>query len=379
MCDVVLEDKSAQNIHVIELFNNLHRLAEVCLFVPRPKRIKYKLSNIKYIPWLPFPAVGLITYQISLFFNLFFYCKKTKVDAIYARQSEFTFMPSIVKMLFGIPYFIEVNGLITDEMKMFGKSKLSITFTKLSEKLEYKYALRIIAVTPGVKKGIIQLYNVPDEKIVVIENGANTELFRPINQSDAKKELNLSQDISYVCFVGNLAPWHGIEYLIQAATAILELCPNVYFLIVGDGIMKDEWMQQAQKLGLRNRFIFAGSVPYVQVPLYINASDVCVATFIKKKHMKTGGSPLKIYEYMACEKPIVSSRIPNIEFIEQQNIGLLVEPENPEELAKAIIKLLKDEKLREKMGKNGRDYVAKEHSWEAVGRKVVEVCEKVIT
>ena len=375
ICDVVLEDKNGQNIHVIELFNNLGKVARVNLFVPKPNKIIYKSRDIIYVKWLHFPLMALITYQMFLFYNLYFYCKKTKPDAIYARQSEYSFMPLIVSKLFGIPYFVEVNGLIIDEMKMFGKLKLRIAFTKLIEKFGYEHALKIVAVTPGVKKGIMQLYNVLEEKIVVIENGANIDLFRPIKKSEAKKELNLSQDVSYVCFVGNLAPWHGVNNLIQAAPAILASCPNTSFLIVGDGIMKNEWEQHAQELGVYDKFIFTGSVPYTQVPYYVNASDMCVATFIKRKHMKTGGSPLKVYEYMACKKPIISSRIPNIEFIEQQETGILVEPENPDELAKATIKLLKDEKLREKMGNNGRDYVVKNHSWEAVGKKVAAVCE----
>ena len=80
---------------------------------------------------------------------------------------------------------------------------------------------------------------------------------------------------------------------------------------------------------------------------------------------------------MACEKPTVASRISDLEFIEQ-NAGILVEPENPEELAKAIIKLLKDEKLREEMGRNGREYVVKNHSWEAVARNVAEVCKSAV-
>ena len=376
ICDVSLEGKDAQNIHVMELFNNLDKVADVSLFVQKPKKIKYKSSNIKYIPWLAVFPVGLITYHISLFFNLYFYCKKTKSDAIYVRQSEFTFMPLIVSKLFGIPYFVEVNGLIIDEMKMFGKSKLLIAFTKISEKLGYEHASKIVAVTPGVKKSIMQLYNVPEEKIVVIENGANIELFRSIGQGEAKKQLNFSQDVSYVCFVGNLAPWQGVNNFIQAAPTILASCPNTFFLIVGDGIMKNEWVQHVQKLGVYDKFIFTGSVPYTQVPFYVNASDLCIATFIKKRHMKIGISPLKIYEYMACKKPIVSSRIPNLEFIENQETGILVEPENPEELAKATIKLLKDEKLREKMGNNGRDYVVKNHSWEAVGKKVAAICEQ---
>ena len=99
-----------------------------------------------------------------------------------------------------------------------------------------------------------------------------------------------------------------------------------------------------------NKFIFTEAVPYEDVPKYINASDVCIAPFITARYMKIGLSPLKIYEYMACKNPIVPSRISNLGFIKQNNAGILVESENPKKLANAIIKLLKDTKLREEMG-----------------------------
>jgi glycosyltransferase involved in cell wall biosynthesis len=378
ICDVALDDKNAQNIHVIELFNNLSKVADVCLFVPKPKKIKFKFPNIKYVPWVFIPIIGLIFYHINLLFYLFFYCKKIRVDAIYVRQSEFSFVPLIISKYFGISYVVEINGLILDEMKMSGYSKLIISFAKMSEKNGYKHAIKIVAVTQGVKEGIMKLYNIPDEKIIVIGNGANIELFKPINEDEAKSELKLDQDVRYVCFVGNIVTWQGVGYLVLAAPSILLQCPNTRFLIVGDGSMKSECMHQAKELGINDKFIFTGSVPYEKVPLYINASDICVAPFIINRNMKIGLSPLKVFEYMACEKPIVSSEILNLEFIEQQNVGILVKPEDPEELAKAIIKLLKDEKLKEEMGKNGRKYVIKNHSWEANARKVADVCENLI-
>ena len=76
---------------------------------------------------------------------------------MYVRQSDFTFIPLIISKHFKIPYFVEVNGLITDEMKMVGRSKLKITFTKLSEKLSYKNARKIVTVTTGIKEGLIQI------------------------------------------------------------------------------------------------------------------------------------------------------------------------------------------------------------------------------
>lgn len=90
------------------------------------------------------------------------------------------------------------------------------------------------------------------------------------------------------------------------------------------------------------------------------------------------GSPLKLCEYMVCGKPVVASRKSCFEILEENKAGLLVDPENPQEFAGAIIKLLRDPELRKQMGENGRKYVVGNRSWESVARKVAEVCEQVI-
>jgi glycosyltransferase involved in cell wall biosynthesis len=375
VCDNLLDGESAQTIHVLELFNNLSKLAKVYLFVPKQKNIKFKSSTIKYIPRPGITKLGLIFYQIILFLNLFFYCKKMRIDAIYARQSGFTFSPLIISKLFGIPYFVEINGLLVDEMKMYNRSKIHIKIAKLSEKINYKHAKKIIAVTEGVKEGIKELYNISDERIIVIENGANTDLFKPMESIKTKKELKFEEMINYICFVGNLAPWQGVGYLIQSAPLILAACPEARFLIVGDGVMKNEWIQFAQKLGVSNKFIFTGTVPYEEVPKYINASDVCVALVMEQK---SGQSSLKNYEYMACGKPIVARNTSGYEIFEEYKTGILVNSEDKIEVSNAIIKLLSDDKLRKEMGANGRRLVVETHSWESVAKKVAKLCGEVI-
>lgn len=375
ICDIPLDDKEAQNIHIIELFHNLSRLADVHLLAPKPKIIKFNFSNIKYVPVLNFFPFGLISYQISLFFNLLLFYWKNRVDAFYIRQSDFTFMPLIISKFFRIPYIVEVNGLLLNEMSMFENSRMHMAITELSEGLSYKNAAKIIAVTQGVKKGIMELYDLEDEKIIVIENGANTDLFRPMDQREARKKIYLDEYSKYIGFIGNLAPWQGVEYLIQAAPIIVKAYPETRFLIAGDGIMRKELMQLAENLGVSDKVNFTGSIPYNNVPLYINAFDICV---VYKKPIKSGYSPLKLYEYLACGKPVIASRVEGFEMVELEKAGVLAKPENPEELAKAIIELIKDRKLMEELGKNGRKYVLENHSWESIGKKVAQVCKKAI-
>ncbi|MCK4735512.1 MAG: glycosyltransferase family 4 protein [Methanophagales archaeon] len=382
--EIQLEGKKGQNActtHTIELFEKLKKIEnEVNLFVPKPKDTSlYKQLGILYLP-LNIPLIGGASYQlVLLFYYLLYQIKHRKPDVIHSRISLFTISPMILSKLIRVPYIVEINGLLIGEQKLSNTSRLIIQISKVIERFNYKHATKLVAVTQGIKEGIMELYNIPDEKIVVIENGANTDLFKPMDISKARKGLKFDQDANYICFVGHLVPWQGVEYLIQSAPLILKEIANLRFLIVGDGPKKKELVELAEKTGVSDDLIFTGAVPYEEVPKYINASDVCVAPFIRARNERIGLSPLKIYEYLACEKSIVSSRIPNLEFIEEQNAGILVEPENPEELAKAIIKLLKDEKLREEMGKNGREYVVKNHSWESVARRVVEACESTIS
>jgi len=229
----------------------------------------------------------------------------------------------------------------------------------------------------GLKKILQEDYGVLKDKIVVILNGANTDLFKPMDAIEARAELGLSGNDKYICFVGILVQWQGVEYLIKSAPRVLEKFPGTRFLIVGGGQMEQELIELAEQVGVSNRMIFTGMVPYQKVPLYINVCEVCVAPFMRELNKKGGRCSLKVPEYLACGKPLVVSRLSGLEVLEHNEAGILVEPENPSELATAIIKLLQNQELRKQMGANGRKYVVENQSWESVAKKVEEVCSEV--
>lgn len=221
-------------------------------------------------------------------------------------------------------------------------------------------------------------YGVPEDKIVTIPNGVNTDLFRPMDALEARKELNLDQNDCHICWVGNIWPAQGVEYFIRSMPSILQECPNSRLLIVGDGNMKEELVKLAQRVGVSHKVTFTGRIPYQEVPLYINAGDVCVVSVKRELNERIGSSNLKLGEYMACGKPVVASRISSFQMIEDNGTGILVQTDNPTELTTAIVRLLQDEELRKQMGKNGRRYVVESRSWESVARRTAEVCEGVL-
>ena len=180
--------------------------------------------------------------------------------------------------------------------------------------------------------------------------------------------------------MGNLAPWQGVEYLIRSAPLIIEEVPKTKFLIVGDGIMREKLESIVRELKLGEKFIFTGRVPYEKVPIFINISDVCVCPSPVNSYFRiSGGSSLKIFEYLACGKPVVTGNIRGDgDLVVNSGSGFAVMSEDYAELAGAIIKLLKNEKLRLQMGENGRKTIVKYHSWERIAKKIVEIFEKII-
>ena len=375
ICNINLSLKDARAVHITEVMKNLKKEGhDVILFAPDTGRFSQYMPEIKYIPFLNIPFLRTITLNLYLCIYMLIYSLRFRPDIIYARRS---LLPTavIISKILRLPCIAEVNSIVSETKKMEEASRLRIFIYHLNEWLNNKFADKIIAVTGGIKKELHEKYKVPSDKIVVIPNGANIDLFKPMYKEKAKEELNLDKNIHYVCFVGNFSPWQGVEYLIQSAPLVLKKIPETEFLLVGYGRMNEKLSNLVEKTGVSDKFIFTGAVPYKKIPKYINASDVLVSP---KKSLKSGHSPLKLYEYMSCGKPVVASKLDGFEILEENNAGILVEPGNLEELAKAIIKLIKDEKLGREMGGNGREYVVKYHSWRGVAKRITEVCNGVI-
>lgn len=381
LCEINLGRKDGQTVHIIEVMKNLKKEGHnVMLFAPDIARYNQYIPEIKYIPTLDIPVLRSIIFNFFLCIYTSIYSLKFKPDVAYVRYGDKTSI--IMSKILRVPCIVEINGIPFVEMNMIKKQNnirdnINLYITRFIWWLSCNFSDKIVAVTEGLKKELYEKYKVPSDKIIVIPNGANTDLFKPMDKEKVKEGLNLDRSIHYVCFVGNLAPWQGIEYLIMAAPLILKKVPNTRFLIIGYGVMKEKLVEMVKELNLDNNFIFTGAVDYELVPKYINASDSCVAPFVKERNEKLGFSSLKIFEYMACAKPIITTKIPCLmDFLEDNKHVLFVEPNNFNDLSNAIIKILKDNELASHLSKNAFE-LSKEYSWNATAKKVAKVCEGI--
>ena len=378
------------SIHRMELirnFCNLHHHVHILVNGKNNESFKEILNDpfihVKYVSSLKFVK----TFQYI--YNIFLFSIYEKSSILYTRNAIYCGFGIIFKSINKSILIFEKNGIISDESDLFSdfhkSSDLnksvhrtkSHTFLEFMELFFIKYCDAVVAVTPLIKKYLIEK-NIDESKIHVIENGANTDLFKPFDKQTVQREMGLDQACQYVCFVGNFAPWQGLEYLIQAAPLVLKKI-SAKFLIVGDGIVREQLEKMVTELGMDDSFIFTGLVLYEDVPKYINASDVCVAPFVKARNEKIGLSPLKLYEYLACGKSVVASNIKGVgDILENSNSGISVAPDDPNELAENIIKLLTDIQLREQMGNNGRKLAVNNYSWETTSKKTIEVFESIL-
>ncbi|RPI28524.1 MAG: glycosyltransferase family 4 protein, partial [Chloroflexota bacterium] len=231
-----------------------------------------------------------------------------------------------------------------------------------SVEIACRLADKIVVVTPNLIDFLVGL-GIKREKIVAVSNGVNTEKFMPRDSVDCKRSAGLDPGLSYIGFVGSLVAWQGVEYLIEAFARLSgEGYSNHRLLIVGDGIEKASLIELAQQLGISENLIFAGVQPHHQIPIWIGSCDLLIAP---KKPLQSGYSPLKIYEYMACGRPVLASNVEGLEFIQTDHIGLLFEPGNVDDLT-CKLRMLLDLPVgeRSEMGERARKLAVERHSWD---------------
>jgi len=319
---------------------------------------------------------------LSCFFLFFYLCKLVhQYDIIYARDYHTVMIAYLPRWVFKKKLVFEIDGIAFEEQRLKGNSlvnRLLSSLMRQAERIATAYSDRIVSVTPQIASHLVDVHRCPRAKVRVISNGVNTKSFHPIHDelhlSYWKEKLGIGRGEIVVVFVGNLARWQGVGFLIDAALPLLAREEPLKFLIVGDGPVKKDLIRKVSESCFERKFVFTGMVNYKDIPFLINVSDICVAPFISRRNRMTGVSPLKVYEYLSCGKPVVASRIEGLEFIEKEGVGHLVEPGDVKELEEALFDLIVSPEKRAEMGSRGGQIAKERFDW---GKKAVEI-EKLL-
>lgn len=335
----------------------------VTIYAPAITLAPVNPARVVYFPVINVPGLRFISYLAVAVPFLAFKFFSNKPDALLAFEVYFDCSSVLLSRLAKIPLHVFVNAIADQELALTGL-RLPLKWALHSvQSLLVRSASRVYTISEEISSWLRRRYAMPDNSVLIIKNGVDTRSFSPREALTARTELGLPAEAGCVGFVGRAAPWHGLEYLADAAPAVLKAVPGTKFLIVGDGPALPAVRERVLEKGLAGDFIFTGAVPYHSVPLYINACDVCVVFY--KPVRSYPGDPMKLYEYLSCGKPVVAGNVPGYgDFVERIGAGVSVDAADPAALAGAIAGLLKDERARAEMGRKGAEEMRLTHTWE---------------
>ncbi|MEJ2355764.1 MAG: glycosyltransferase, partial [candidate division WOR-3 bacterium] len=307
--EVDFSKDDAPKIHFSNLAKEFSNLGfDVLCLVYTPRNSKYNLGHNNFsIRFLPNPLTGNLfsrCFKYSLLLPIILgYLLKFSPEIIYIRFSPPVFAYLLaLKVLnflsFNFTVILEFNSWVSEERKAQGENNFKVEVIDFLQIKSASLADYNRAVTSGLKSRL-KNHGIADEKIVVIGNGTDILHFKPVNKSKAKETLGLDPDSLYVGFIGNFAIWQGTETLIRTIPEVWKNYPHIRFLLVGNGPEMPKIRTKVSQIN-SEKVILPGYVPYEKANLYINAFDIGVAPFIRKRNEKIGLSPLKIRDYTAC-------------------------------------------------------------------------------
>ncbi len=267
--------------------------------------------------------------------------RRDPTNVLYMRNGRLSFGGSLFATLSGTPLVLEINGVASEEYRLTTRAPAIVAFFvgKVFDHLFRFNCLRshkIITVTTGLGEYVIERFGISRESVCVVPNGVNTSTFFPMDIRASKAKVKLDHRVDYIGFVGSLRPWEGVAWLIKAFARVGSTLPHYHLVIVGDGPDRDPLARLAKDLDVADRVVFTGRVPHGEVPSYVNSCKFLVAPAVHARKSVFEISPLKTYEYLACGKPVVASRIPGLEFVGHERLGFVFTPGDSLDLADAL-------------------------------------------
>ncbi|MEO0129219.1 MAG: glycosyltransferase family 4 protein [candidate division WOR-3 bacterium] len=318
--------------------------------------------------WL-YPAPNRLPYERILNYSSFFIsaCLRglmlSKFDIIVGTSPQLLCALAgwIISRNMRRPFIFEVRDIWPESLLASGigreNSQLIRTLKKIAVFL-YNRSETIVVVTEAFKSELVRKYNVPESKIEIIENGIETDRFYPMQDVQLIRKKFGFDNKFVVSYIGTIGYAHGLDIVIRAAKILKDKIPDLYFVLLGEGVQKERLKAEVYSEKLDNVFIL-DQVLRDKIPAFINASDVCLVSLRKSELFKTV-IPSKMLEFMACGKPLILAVDGQARRImESAEAGIYIEPENHDELINAVVKMYNEPYLRRKYGENGRNYILK--------------------
>jgi glycosyltransferase involved in cell wall biosynthesis len=258
------------------------------------------------------------------------------------------------------PYLCSIKGVIAEEMQHEGgQIRMLFEFLSRLEGHNARRANAVLTTSEYCSQAVQRHYGVASSQIKLVPEGIDLPRWRRMLNANAKN----SDDATIVC-VARQYPRKHVADLLQALPIVRQTIPNAHAIIVGDGPEHQPLRELARRLNLGDAVQFTGSLPNDEdVAAYYRRADIFCLPSVQE------GFGIVFLEAMAAGLPIVATRSAAIpEVVLDRQAGLLVEPNNPQQLAQALTELLSDKQLRTQLGSFGQQHV-ESYDWPVVAQR----------
>ena len=318
-----------------------------------------KIKSFDPVFLLKFPNGWYIKLQAIFFmFSLFFFLcfKKNKDQYIFYTRDE---------------YLLPILSILSKKIVW---ESHALPVKQNFYKKYFKSIYKIVVLTRYIKEELIRL-GVKENKILTSPSAVDLEIFSiNISQENARKELNLPQDKIILGYTGNFKTKSmdkGLTDILQALKILITKNKNILFVAVGGSQIDIDFYQSMAKQNLLDKYvIFLPKIEQKKLAIYQKAFDILLMPFPKEKHYSYFMSPLKMFEYMAAHKPIITSDLPAVRDILSDEECVFVRSNDALDLAAKINQLLNDESLCQKIADNAFNKVHN-YTWLKRAEKII--------
>jgi colanic acid biosynthesis glycosyl transferase WcaI len=261
-----------------------------------------------------------------------------------------------------VPFIYIIHDIYPDVLSRLGylNNPLALKIIGEFEKFYYRRARKVTVISEGFRQNLLSK-GVPDEKITIIPITADVDFIQPLpRENGLRKEWGL-QGKFVVLYAGNMGLSQGLEVVLDAASQLKD-CPEIQFVLVGEGATRPDLEARAAQAHLDNVRFFPFK-PREEVPQVYAAADVSLVCL--KPEIVVESVPSKTYTIMASQRPIIAAVDASSEvgrLLDQVQCGWATPPGDANALAQAILRLYRDKDQQDIMGENGRRYVVENYS-----------------
>ena len=312
--------------------------------------------------------------DMKAFWELYRFIRRGKYDIVHTHSSKAGILGRVAARAAGVPVVVHtLHSLVFHEYQKAWQNWVYIRLKRLCAPMTHS----LISVNDATARGALQAGVGRPEQHITIFSGMELDPFLNVGQTltpaEARVRLGIPADAPVVGKIARLFPLKGHEQFFDAAAHIARARPDAWFLLVGDGELRQALQERARALGIADRTVFAGLVPPPEVPSYIQAMDVVVHTSLRE------GIARVIPQAGAVGKPVVTFQMDGApEVIRDGVSGYLVPPLDTAALAERVVELFGDPVRREAYGRAAREFVAANFTAEQMVERINRVYERLL-